>query len=577
MTTGLRRLPPWLGILALCLVVLLVPDESTQNTLTVGLIWALWAASLNITWGYGGQFSMAQVALGGVSAYVFVILATRSGWPVFLAIVAGIVSAAVVSVVIGYMCLRLSGFRFAIMTLAFALAGVGLASSMEITGRTTGISAPGPWPTLRIGPLTWDLNGTDGGFTLLLLVVFLLLTGGMWLVLRTRQGRALLAVREDQLLAESVGVAARRYRVLAFVLGAVAAGVAGVCQAQYYQFIYPSLFSFSTLVTVIVVLVLGGRGLLFGPLVGGLLYALLTNTLHIGGQFEQMIFGAAIILLTVFARHGLTYYLSAAVRLVLPRPPAEPVRAEPGPLAPRGGGLTDAALLEISGLTKAFGGVRAVDDVSFTVGSAAVVGVIGPNGAGKTSLFNLVSGFVRPDAGEVRWEGRAITGLPAFERSRRGLVRTFQRPRTFPALTVRENLVIAAEGRPAHPGADPVEQIVATFGLAELADRPASALSYGDAKRLGVALAVATGARMVLLDEPAAGLNTGDVELLRRDLLELRKAGCSVLLIEHHMELVLDVCDEIVVLDAGRVIAQGTPAEVSAHPDVIDAYLGSAR
>jgi branched-chain amino acid transport system permease protein len=571
-------LPSWIGIIALLVVVLLVRDDSTQNVLTLGLIWALWAASLNVTWGYGGQFSMAQVALGGLSAYVFVILAEHAGWAAFPAIVAGIVASVVVSVAIGYMCLRLAGFRFAIMTLAFALAGVGLASSLEITGRTTGISVPGAWPELHLGFVTWDLGGAEGGFTMLLLVVFLVLTGALALLLRSRPGRAMLAVREDQLLAESLGVGARRYRVLAFVLGAVVAGVAGVCQAQYYQFIYPSLFSFSTLVTVIVVLTLGGRGRLFGPLVGGLLYAVLTNSLHIGGQFEGMIFGAAIIVLTVFARHGLAYYLSAAVRLALPRTRPEPsVPVEAGPLPPRNTGTNGVPLLEISNITKAYGGVRAVDDVSFSVGAAAVIGVIGPNGAGKTSLFNLVSGFVRPDTGEVRWEGRAVTGLPAFERSRLGLVRTFQQPRTFPALTVRQNLVIATEGRSRGAAPGTVEKMLAIFELTDLADRPASALSYGYAKRLGVALAVATGARMVLLDEPAAGLNSGDVELLRRDLVALREAGCSVLLVEHHMELVLDVCDQIVVLDAGRMIARGTPAEVTAHPDVIDAYLGSAR
>ena len=581
-----------LGLLLL-LSPIVMRDNGILNILTVAMIWTFWASSLNVIWGFAGQFSMAQVALGGLSAYIFVILsgALKLGLPI--AILAGILASVVASVVIGYMSLKLSGFRFSIMTLAFALAGIGLASTLEITGRTSGISVPGDWPKIDLGFGTWSLSGLDGGFAFFMMLVFLAMMVGLHALLRARPGRGLLAIREDPLLVESLGTSAARYRLFAFALSAVVAGVAGVFQAQYYKFIFPNLFSFGTLIIVIVVLTLGGRGSIIGPLVGGLLYAILSTGFKVGGEFQGAVFGGAIIVLTIFARRGLSHYLFLGEEWVLRvvfRRKSAPAASIGEPLAVQQDSVSEVAgllerngersevLLRVTGLHKQFGGVAAVHDVSFDVHEGEIFGLIGPNGAGKTTMFNLVSGFLRSDGGAVLWRGNDVSKLPAFERARLGMVRTFQQPRVFAELSVRENLVIASESRRVDRDlatrVEAVQRALTNFDLFAAADSPASDLSYGHAKRLGVALAVVTGAELIMLDEPAAGLNSREIGFLREDILRLRNAGCTVLLVEHHMELVMNLCDQVLVLDAGKVIASGSPDEVVANPMVIDAYLG---
>lgn len=301
---------PLLALIAFCAVPVFSHSASLQNAVTLAMVWTFWALSLNVIWGYAGQFSMAQVALGGLAAYTFSLLATRAGMNQVLAIVIATAGTIAASVIVGLICLRLEGFRFAIMTLAFALAGVGLAAGLTLTGQSAGLTVPVHWATLRLGPVSWNLDGRLGGFTALMIVTFLVLAAGLAILLRTRPGRGMLAIREDAVLAESLGITTGLHRILAFGLSAGVASLAGVFQAEYYSYIYPDLFSFDTLVTVIVVLTLGGRGRLFGPLVGGALYAGLTNILHIGGRFQGSVFGAAIIVITILARHGLSYYLS---------------------------------------------------------------------------------------------------------------------------------------------------------------------------------------------------------------------------------------------------------------------------
>jgi len=582
----------WVLLIVWALLPWIVTDAVFLNVITLSMVWAFWALSLNIVWGFAGQFSMAQVAIGGLAAYTYAILATSAGWPALAAIVLGIVLSVVVSILIALLCLRLEGFRFAIMTLAFALAGIGLASSLDITGGPSGITVPTDWPVFTIGSLRWDTAGVTGGLAFTGILVFFVLIALLAWFLRSKSGRAFLSIREDSLLAESLGVNPPRMRVLAFAIGGVAAGVAGVYQVQYYAYAYPTLFSFSTLVNMIVVVVLGGPGRLYGPLVGGIVYATLSVGLPIGGDLQAALFGAAIIVITIFAREGLAYYLGIAQHRVwrglfgmLSRSrradeagaPANATSADVTESSDRVGSRdlsSQPVVLSGTGLQKSFGGVTAVKDMHFAVHEGEIFGLIGPNGAGKTTAFNLITGFTRPDKGSVEWLGADVTRVSPSARARAGLVRTFQQPRTFPKLTVRENMVIAAQSA---GETQDIDGVLADFGLAEEAETLAGRLSYGHSKRLGVALAAAAGAKMLMLDEPAAGLNAADIKQLMADLVRLRDQGRTIWLVEHHMDVIMHLCDRVMVLDAGAMITTGAPDDVVADPRVIEAYLGGGR
>lgn len=234
------------------------------------------------------------------------------------------------------------------------------------------------------------------------------------------------------------------------------------------------------------------------------------------------------------------------------------------------------ALLDIAGVNKAFGGLRAVNDVSFTVSEGELVGLIGPNGAGKTTLFNLITGHDRPDSGQIAWRGERIDGFAPNLVARRGLVRTFQNPMVFENVSVEDNLSIAVSARPDEPAAGLRERLVATCGLAPyLAQKPGN-LPYGVKRRLGIALALTIEPKLLLLDEPAAGLNQGERQELVALLRTLWTGGLTLVVVEHDMRLVMGLCQRILVLDAGQLIDDGPPAQIQANPEVARVYLGKA-
>lgn len=279
-------------------------DPNLVHVATLITIWSLWGTSFNLIWGYAGQFSMAQVGLGAVSAYTAALAVNDWGWTFWPALAAGITAAVAASVVVGLASLRLSGFYFAIMTLAFALLFLSFVRTTGTLGRSTGLSARFDLGTVDVGGLRWDLDSRDGGYLLflvLLVSVFLVAVGRLE---NSRSGRALVALREDPVLAASVGVRPSSYRLLAFTLSALVAGVAGVMYAGYLRFISPDFFGFGTLVVMIVQLVLGGRGHRFGPVLGAAIYIGLTEWARFGGSYREATFGAALVLIVLFAPAG---------------------------------------------------------------------------------------------------------------------------------------------------------------------------------------------------------------------------------------------------------------------------------
>ncbi|MBW3664303.1 MAG: branched-chain amino acid ABC transporter permease [Actinobacteria bacterium] len=282
-----------------------VGDDPTWVHLgTLVGLWSLFGISFNLIWGYAGQFSMGQIGLGAVSSYVTALLFLEAGWSFWPGMLMGVAAAVVTSAILGVLTLRLQGFYFAIMTLAFVLIFLAFISNLAVAGRTTGLNVTYDLGRIAIGGLSWDLGSRQGGFYALLVVAVLLCLFFLSRLERTRFGRGLVAIREDELLATSLGIATARYKILAFMLSAVIAGLAGAFHGHYFRFVAPALYGFHQLITLIVMVVIGGTGRRLGPIIGAGLYIGLVEGLRFGGDFRAGLFGVVLIAVVLFAPDG---------------------------------------------------------------------------------------------------------------------------------------------------------------------------------------------------------------------------------------------------------------------------------
>ena len=564
------------------------------------LIGAAMCLSLVVLTGFVGQISLAQMAFAGIGGFTVSKLATDLGIGFPLAPILGAVAAMLVGLVAALPALRVRGVNLAIVTLASAAAVENLVfKNAALSGGIEGAPVPAP-RLLGVGLGPNDAASFGDGklpsplFGILCLLVVVALAILVVNVRRSATGRQLLAVRTNERAAAAGGINVTGAKLLAFALAAFIAGIAGTLSAYRFGSVSATTFGSFASIGFLAFAYLGGISSVTGAMLGGLLVAnglgftALDRWFHVEPGFVNLLGGLGLIITAIVHPEGLAGGLQAlrrAARLPIRRRAVRPGAAG-GRTRGRGRGGDLMALLEAKGITVSFGALRAVADLSLSVGAGRLVGLIGPNGAGKTTFVDAITGFT-PHDGSLVFDGRDLTGALPHQRARAGLVRTWQSVELFDDLTVRENLAAVAHRqragsllldlvrpRRALDGA-PVERALAAVGVTELADLRPRELSHGQRMLVGVARALATAPGLVCMDEPAAGLDTAESEALGQRLRRIVDDGTSVLLIDHDMGLVLNCCDEIYVIEFGRLIAHGPPAEVRADPRVIEVYLGS--
>ena len=579
---GVAHARAWRGLPALAAAIVgvlalstLVPEQGyTLNIVMQAATYAIAVAGLVVVLGYCGQISLAQAAFFGLGAYGVALGTADHGLPFFVALILGVVLAAVFGVALGLASLRLGGHYLAMVTISFQqILTLVLTNWSGLTHGPDGVKniARPSVPGLRLE--------SGDHYLALCLVVLMGVTWYIWRLKTTRLGRAMQAVRDNEIAASTCGIDIFGTKVLAFGISAVLGGLGGGLFAGAFSYISPDQFGFGESIVLLTMALLGGVQSPFGALLGTGLLVILPEWLRFLRQVYLAVYGAAVILIMVFLPDGL-WGLTHRLR----RPaPVGAGAVTPLPLLGQRGTETAEAAMAIKGLAKHFGGLKALDGVDMAVRRGTVHALIGPNGSGKTTFINVVTGLYRPTAGRIAIAGQDVTGTAPHQRTRRGLARTFQNIRVFRGMTVLENVMVGAE----RPGNDIAEQpaLVVERALAALdfvglrgdAHRMVGTLSYGTQRYVEIARALAGSPQVLLLDEPAAGLNLTEKRELGLLLRRLKGHGLTILIVDHDMNLVEQVADHITVLNFGRRIADGGPRDVLSHPDVIAAYLGEPR
>lgn len=540
------------------------------------------AVSLNLTTGLLGQLALGHAGFMGVGAYAAALFSIHIGaapQSIFpLSLLVGGLAAALFGLVIGIPALRLKGDYLAIITLGFGEIIRVLIINLDFTGGARGLRG-----IPRVTSFTYV-------FLMAALVAAVMFSLG-----RSRHGRAILSIREDEVAAKASGIPTTYYKIFAFTLSAFFAGVAGGLYAHYVGVLDPKNFGFAKSIEYLVMVVLGGMGSITGAVGAAVVLTALPELLRQFSDYRMLVYSVLLIVMMLFRPSGLLgtkeFSLTAFIDWLLRKKPEaeiEAVEAERVFTARH-----KPALLEACNLSIQFGGLKALDSFELTLEPGEIVGLIGPNGAGKTTVFNLLTNVYLPTEGSIELEGKSIVGLPTHEITRVGIARTFQNIRLFKNLSVLDNVKIAyhnqmqctpVEGTfrlPRHWREERLADVRArellhVFGMGQMAAKDAKNLPYGQQRKLEIARALATRPKLLLLDEPAAGMNPTETQELMDTIRLIRDSfGVAILLIEHDMRLVMGICERLVVLDYGQIIATGTPEEIRSNPKVIGAYLGA--
>ncbi len=551
-------------------------------------LYSIASLGLVLLTGVAGLTSFGQAAFVGVGAYTAAFLATKLGISPWLTLLVGIALSVAVALVLGAITLRMSGHYLPLATIAWGLALNYTMANMDFLGKYDGL--------MGVPPITvFGLALNDGKGMYMLIWAFALAAALAALhLLDSRPGRAIRALKSGTTMAEAMGISTFRYKLVVFVLAAILAAISGWLYAHFQRTVNPSPFGINKGIEYLFMAVLGGVGHVWGAFLGAGVVKLVEDQLQVllprligtSGNFEVIVFGIVMIVVLKYAPEGLWSFVARR----FPQPARRKDWADAPPLPARSKPQRGDPLLQVQAVRKEFGGLVAVNDISFDIRAGDIVGLIGPNGAGKSTTFNLVTGVLGLTRGQVRFRGQPVGGLSSRQIAQAGMSRTFQHVKMIPEMTVLENVALGgylrsrsgtlqamlrldrAEERGLFAEAEAQLQRI---GMAHQMHELAGNLALGPQRLMEIARALCTDPALLLLDEPAAGLRHQEKLALAGVLRQLKAEGLSILLVEHDMDFVMGLTDRIVVMEFGTRLIEGTPAEVQASPVVRAAYLGT--
>ena len=575
---------PW-AALAVAGVGLPLLDDSYFGVIAqrACIYWIL-VAGLNLVVGFAGQIAIGWVALLTLGAYTTAVLTAgtvTTEWNPFLALAVSGVVGAVFGVVVGLPALRLRTFYFAMTTLGFATIVTQVALAWKsVTGGGIGTAGPVfPWP--------FD---PGWGFYYLCLILAALATWMTANIARSRFGRALVAIRDAEVAAEASGIAKPALLMAVFVFSGALAGVAGGLFSSLQSYITPDAFTFDLSVLFFIAILIGGRGSILGPALGTIVLTVLPEFAAPLVQWSTFLYAALLLLIVLIIPGGIADLLDYKNRRPLER--HREIVPRPELLARVLDRRTGGEVLSLANVELSFGGVRAIAGLDLEIRPGEVHGLIGPNGSGKTTTLNVISGYYAPEAGQVRLGDAVLPPRAPHLRADYRIARTFQTPRLIGGASVLDNVMIGGtiDGQgsfaeslltlPRHRRdekrlREAAMLALAVVGLDQLAAVRADRLQHSELRFMEIARALMLRPACLMLDEPAAGLSADEIRRLGALIVAISRQGTAVLLVEHHADLIFDICDRVTVLNLGKVLAAGTPAEIRSHREVVSAYLGA--
>lgn len=549
-------------------------DSYSLLVFTLCALAAVVGVGLNVLIGLSGQISFGHIAFYAIGAYISALM-TLAGLPLWLAVPAAGVVAGAVGALLAIPALRVTGPYLAMITIAFSfVVHHSLIEWRDVTGGSNGLMGI-PLPELADMDPSILLALVATGLMIAALAFYQRLHHSGW-------GKAMRAVKASEIAARSLGFNPVLSKTLAFALSALLTGLAGALLSPLLMFINPESFPFSQSILFVLAVIVGGSGTLFGPVLGALLIVLVPELLSDFAEYRLLIFSVLLLVVLWIAPNGLLGAL--ARRWIKPTPLTPPSRIDQKRIADYLSHRTGAQGLHIRDIGIRFGGVQAAQGVSLHAPAGSITSIIGPNGAGKTTVLNMISGFYTPDSGQIELD-QPLAGLPAWKTARAGIARTYQTTQLFGEMSVLDNVLVAMQkgrlgfifSRSSAAQRELALDLLALVGYRGAVNIPAEDLPHVDRRLVEIARALATAPAVLLLDEPAAGLSRRDTDALAMLLRQLAGFGLTVILVEHDMALVMAVSERLLVLDAGKPITVGTPAEVQQNERVIAAYLGGTE